>query len=76
VDVLSGDVVHFQYGWDHRIQYGWDHRIVPGNVWNKEKTLASFKRLTDVIAQNRAQLWIEHDKAQSDTRKFAPDSYD
>jgi N-acyl homoserine lactone hydrolase len=66
--LLSGDVVHFQYGWDHR--------IVPGNVWNKEKTLASFKRLTDVIAQNRAQLWIEHDKAQSDTRKFAPDSYD
>jgi N-acyl homoserine lactone hydrolase len=66
--LLSGDVVHFQYGWDHR--------IVPGNVWNKEKTLASFKRLTDIIAQNHAQLWIEHDKAQSDARKFAPDYYD
>ncbi len=66
--LLSGDVVHFQYGWDHQ--------IVPGNVWNKEKTAASFKRLSDIIAQSGAQLWIEHDKAQSDTRKFAPDYYD
>jgi N-acyl homoserine lactone hydrolase len=66
--VLSGDVIHFQYGWDHR--------IVPGNVWNREKTVASFKRLADVIAQNNAQLWIEHDKAQSDKRKFSPYYYE
>jgi glyoxylase-like metal-dependent hydrolase (beta-lactamase superfamily II) len=66
--VLSGDVVHFQYGWDHR--------IVPGNVWDRAKTMASFQRLADVIARNHAQLWIEHDKAQSDTRKFAPDYYE
>jgi N-acyl homoserine lactone hydrolase len=65
--VLSGDLIHFQYGWDHR--------IVPGNVWNKEKTVASFQRLADVIAQNNAQLWIEHDKAQSDKRKFSPYYY-
>ena len=66
--LLSGDVIHFQYGWDHR--------IVPSNVWNKEKTIASFKRLADVMAENNAQLWIEHDKAQSDTRRFAPDFYE
>ena len=66
--LLSGDVIHFQYGWDHR--------IVPGNVWDKEKTLASFKRLADVMAENNAQLWIEHDKAQSDTRRFSPDYYE
>ena len=65
--LLSGDVIHFQYGWDHR--------IVPGNVWNKEKTVASFQRLADVIAQNNAQLWIEHDKAQSDKRRFSPYYY-
>jgi N-acyl homoserine lactone hydrolase len=65
--VLSGDLIHFQYGWDHR--------IVPGNVWSKEKTAASFERLADVIARNRAQLWIEHDKMQSDTRRFAPAYY-
>jgi N-acyl homoserine lactone hydrolase len=66
--VLSGDVIHFQYGWDHR--------IVPGNVWDKQKTVDSFQRLADIIARNNAQLWIEHDKAQSDTRKFAPDYYE
>ena len=65
--LLSGDVVHFQYGWDHR--------IVPGNVWNKEKTMASFQRLADIIARNNARLWIEHDKAQSNTRRFSPDYY-
>jgi N-acyl homoserine lactone hydrolase len=66
--VLSGDVVHFQYGWDHR--------IVPGNVWDKTKTMDSFGRLADLVARYNGQLWIEHDKAQSDTRKFAPDYYE
>lgn len=66
--VLSGDVVHFQYGWDHR--------MVPGNVWNKEKTVASFQRLSDVLAQNNAQLWIEHDKTQGDARKLVPAFYE
>ena len=66
--VLSGDLVHFQYGWDHR--------IVPGNVWNEEQAAASFECLAEVIAKNNAQLWIEHDKTQSDTRKFAPDYYE
>jgi N-acyl homoserine lactone hydrolase len=66
--VFSGDLIHFQYGWDHR--------IVPGNVWNREKTVASFQRLADVVAHNNAQLWIEHDKAQGDARRFAPDYYE
>jgi N-acyl homoserine lactone hydrolase len=66
--VLSGDVIHFQYGWDHQ--------VVPGNVWDREATISSFQRLADVIARNNAQLWIEHDNAQSNTRKFAPESYE
>jgi N-acyl homoserine lactone hydrolase len=66
--VLSGDVIHFQYGWDHR--------IVPGNVWNREKTVESFQRLSDVLAQNNAQLWIEHDKTQGDARKLVPAYYE
>jgi N-acyl homoserine lactone hydrolase len=65
--LLSGDVIHFQYGWDRR--------IVPGNVWNKDMTIASLQRLTDLIAENNAELWIEHDKVQSSTRKFSPDYY-
>jgi N-acyl homoserine lactone hydrolase len=66
--VLSGDVIHFQYGWDHQ--------VVPDNVWDREATISSFQRLADVIARNNAQLWIEHDNAQSNTRKFAPESYE
>jgi N-acyl homoserine lactone hydrolase len=66
--LLSGDVIHFQYGWDHR--------IVPSNVWESDKTLASFKRLADIMAETNAQLWIEHDKAQSDTRRFSPEYYE
>jgi N-acyl homoserine lactone hydrolase len=66
--VLSGDLIHFQYGWDNR--------IVPGNVWNKEKTVESFVRLTDIIKHYNAQLWIEHDKSKSNSRKFSPDYYE
>jgi glyoxylase-like metal-dependent hydrolase (beta-lactamase superfamily II) len=65
--VLSGDVIHFQYGWDNR--------IVPTNVWDRPKTLDSFKRLADVLARNNAQLWIEHDKGQGDARRVSPDYY-
>jgi hypothetical protein len=31
--------------------------------------------ITDVIAQNNAQFWIEHDTAQSDRRRFSPNYY-
>ena len=66
--LLSGDVIHFEYGWEHQ--------IVPGNVWNKEKTKELFKRLTEIMAQNYASLWIEHDKVQSNARKFSPAYYE
>jgi hypothetical protein len=49
---------------------------VPSNVWERDKTSASFKRLADIIAETNAQLWIEHDKAQSDTRRFSPEYYE
>jgi glyoxylase-like metal-dependent hydrolase (beta-lactamase superfamily II) len=66
--LLSGDFIHFQYHWDHR--------IVPGNVADKEKGAESIKRLSAIVAQYGAQVWIQHDKAQSESRKFAPDFYD
>jgi hypothetical protein len=31
--------------------------------------------LADVIAEHKAQLWIEHDKEQSDKRRFSPYLY-
>jgi N-acyl homoserine lactone hydrolase len=66
--VLSGDAVHFQSNWDNR--------GVPSGNTDKDKTLASMQRIADVLAKEKGQLWINHDKAQRDSLKMAPDSYD
>jgi N-acyl homoserine lactone hydrolase len=66
--VLSGDAVHFQGNWENR--------GVPAANFDKDKTLASMQRLADVLSKEKAQLWINHDKAQRDSLKMAPDSYD
>jgi glyoxylase-like metal-dependent hydrolase (beta-lactamase superfamily II) len=66
--VLSGDAVHFKSNWDNR--------RVPAINFDKEKTLTSMQRIADVLAKEKAQLWINHDKAQRDTLKMAPDFYD
>jgi N-acyl homoserine lactone hydrolase len=66
--VLSGDAVHFKANWDNR--------GVPTPNFSKEQTLASMQRLSDTLAKEKAQLWINHDKAQRDGLKLAPEFYD
>ncbi|MEA2860195.1 MAG: N-acyl homoserine lactone hydrolase [Methylobacteriaceae bacterium] len=66
--VLSGDAVHFKDNFDNR--------RVPAINDNAEKTLASMQRIADVMTKEHAQLWINHDKAQRDTLKLAPDFYE
>jgi N-acyl homoserine lactone hydrolase len=66
--LLSGDAVHFKSNWDNR--------GVPDLSFDKDKTAASMQRLADVLARERAQLWINHDKEQSDGLKVAPEFYD
>jgi glyoxylase-like metal-dependent hydrolase (beta-lactamase superfamily II) len=66
--VLSGDAVHFKSNWENR--------GVPVNNTDKEQTLASMQRIADLMAKEKAQLWINHDKAQRDSLKMAPDYYD
>ena len=66
--VLSGDAVHFKSNWENR--------GVPSSNTDKDKTLASMQRIADVLAKEKAQLWINHDKAQRDSLKMAPDFYD
>ena len=66
--VLSGDAVHFKSNWDQR--------RVPSINYDKDKTLASMQRIADVLAKENAQLWINHDMAQRDTLKMAPDYYE
>jgi glyoxylase-like metal-dependent hydrolase (beta-lactamase superfamily II) len=66
--VLSGDAVHFKDNWDHR--------RVPAMNTSKEQTLASLDRIADILAKEHAQLWINHDKPQSDSQKMAPEYYE
>jgi N-acyl homoserine lactone hydrolase len=66
--LLSGDAVHFKENWDNR--------RVPDINNNKEQSSASMQRLADTIAKEKAQLWINHDKAQRDGQKLSPDFYD
>jgi len=66
--VLSGDAVHFKSNWDNR--------GVPANNVSKDATLASMQKISDTLAKEKAQLWINHDKAQRDGLKMSPEFYD
>ena len=66
--VLSGDAVHFKDNWDNR--------RVPENNDNRDKSAASLQRMADVMAKEKAQLWINHDKAQRDSQKLSPGFYE
>jgi N-acyl homoserine lactone hydrolase len=66
--VLSGDAVHFKSNWENR--------RVPSMNADNEKTLASMQRIADILVTEKAQLWINHDKAQRDSLKMAPGYYD
>jgi N-acyl homoserine lactone hydrolase len=66
--VLTGDAVHFRSNWDNR--------GVPANNFSKEQTLASMQKISETLTKEKAQLWINHDKAQRDSLKMAPEYYD
>ena len=66
--VLTGDAVHFKSNWDNR--------GVPAGNFSKEQTLASMERIAGILAKEKAQLWINHDKAQRDSLKMAPNYYE
>ncbi len=62
--ILTGDAVH--------LQENWTARRVPSFNYSREQSLASMDKLADVMKKTGAQLWINHDKAQSDTIPKAP----
>jgi len=43
---------------------------------SREQTLASLDRIASVLADRRAQLWINHDQAQSRQLRYAPEYYE
>ena len=66
--VLSGDAVHFKANWDNR--------GVPTMNASKDATLASMQKISDTLTKEKAQLWINHDKAQRDGLKMSPEYYE
>jgi N-acyl homoserine lactone hydrolase len=66
--LLSGDAVHFQSNWENR--------RVPALNTGPEQTRTSMQRMADILAKEKATLWINHDKAQRDTLKMAPEYYE
>lgn len=66
--VLSGDAVHFKSNWDNR--------VVPSMNVSKDQTAASMQKIADTLDREKAQLWINHDKAQRDGQKMSPEFYD
>ena len=40
------------------------------------RTLASMERISAVLAERTATLWISHDKARSDSLRYAPMYYE
>jgi glyoxylase-like metal-dependent hydrolase (beta-lactamase superfamily II) len=65
--VLSGDAAHFRSNWEAR--------RVPSINFDAVQTRASMERLAGIVAERDAQLWINHDKAQSDAQQHAPAWY-
>ena len=66
--ILSGDAAHFKTNWENR--------RVPSQNTDKDQTRASMQRIADLMEGEGAQFWINHDKAQRDTLKLAPEFYD
>ncbi len=66
--LLTGDAVHFKANWDAK--------VVPGINFDKEKTASSMGHMADALAQSKGEIWINHDKPQSDSQKLSPQFYD
>jgi len=66
--VLTGDLAHFKDNWDND--------RVPSMNTSAEQTHASRDKVVKVLADKKAQLWINHDKATSAGQKHSPQYYD
>jgi N-acyl homoserine lactone hydrolase len=70
--LLSGDAVHLQENWNNRrIPY---FATMPPE--QKVQTMLSMQRMADLISFYHAQLWINHEKSQTDKLRHAPAYYE
>ena len=72
VITLSGDAVH--------LRINWDERRIPHFVGmptiQKLETLTSMQRLADLLTLHSGQIWINHDKGDTEKTKHAPEFYE
>jgi N-acyl homoserine lactone hydrolase len=66
--MLSGDAVHFRYSLEQR--------HVPSNNVDREQTLVAYRRIEELLAKYKAQLWANHDKDQHAGLKKSPEYYE
>ena len=66
--ILSGDVVHSEENLARD--------IVPSLNTDKAASIASMSAIKRLMTTYRAELFINHDKAQTDTLRLLPDFYD
>jgi N-acyl homoserine lactone hydrolase len=66
--LLTGDAAHFQANFDNR--------RVPGFNADREKSITSMDKLARIAEEKHAQIWINHDKPSSDTRRHLPEFYE
>ena len=62
--LLTGDAAHFKDNWDTP--------RAPVQNFDKEATIKSVEKLRNVAAANNAQVWINHDSAQTATLTKSP----
>ncbi len=70
--ILTGDAVHLRGNWDNR-RIPYFFRL---SSEQRIQTLTSMQRMADLMSFYKAQLWILHDKAQTDAQRHAPQYYE
>jgi glyoxylase-like metal-dependent hydrolase (beta-lactamase superfamily II) len=66
--ILSGDVVH--------LAANLHNNVVPTLNTDKAASIASMEKVRTMMGTYHAQLFINHDKAQTDTLRIIPAFYD
>ncbi len=66
--ILSADVAHYKYNLEHL--------RVPQFNSNIADSIASMKKIEQIIATTNAKLWLNHDIKESGTKRYAPAFYE
>lgn len=66
--IVTGDIAYYKENYRKK--------GVPTFNINKEDSLASIEKIKQLVEDENAQLWIQHDKEHFDTLKTSPEYYD